>query len=241
MPDSTFFDRLSSLGHHRFLLLFLFLMSVLILYPYMGDTGTGYYLFRVLGSIVMLLSIYAVSFRRGLLIFPVLLSLPVFIHRMVLGHVVDANIFYTICSLAFDVFVAIIIFRRVVRQDRITSETIFGALSVYLVIGFSFANIYNMVSLLQPSAFYFSPLLTPDKVRHRFDFVYYSFTSMTSLGASGISPISEQARSLTAIQSILGILYLAALISRLVSAYHPALATNVEVEIHDDRAKRNHE
>jgi hypothetical protein len=42
---------------------------------------------------------------------------------------------------------------------------------------------------------------------------------MTSLGAAGIIPVSDQARSLSVIEAILGVLYLAVLISRLVGAY----------------------
>jgi uncharacterized membrane protein len=76
-----------------------------------------------------------------------------------------------------------------------------------------------MVAALQPRAFYLNPLTNLHTVPERFDFVYYSFATITSLGGAGIVPVSPQARSLSIIESILGILYLAVLISRLVSAY----------------------
>jgi hypothetical protein len=44
---------------------------------------------------------------------------------------------------------------------------------------------------------------------------------MTSLGAPGIVPVSDQARSFSVIEAILGVLYLAVLISRLMGAYRP--------------------
>jgi len=49
--------------------------------------------------------------------------------------------------------------------------------------------------------------------------IYYSFGMMTQLGAAGITAVSDQARSLSVIEAILGQLYLAVLISRLVGAY----------------------
>ena len=49
---------------HKFFLLFLFLLSYLALYPYMGDTGVRYQVFRMVGAAVTLMSVYAVSFRR---------------------------------------------------------------------------------------------------------------------------------------------------------------------------------
>jgi hypothetical protein len=44
---------------------------------------------------------------------------------------------------------------------------------------------------------------------------------MTALGPAGITPVSKQARSLSVIEAIFGILYLAVLISRLMAAYRP--------------------
>ena len=57
--------------------------------------------------------------------------------------------------------------------------------------------------------------MTPD----RFDFVYYSFATMTSLGSVGITPVAGQARSMSVMEAITGILYLAVLISRLMADY----------------------
>lgn len=54
---------------------------------------------------------------------------------------------------------------------------------------------------------------------NRLDAVYYSFGSMTSLGAAGITPVSGEARLLTIIDALLGVLFLAVLVSRLLSAY----------------------
>ena len=111
------------------------------------------------------------------------------------------------------------IFRRVFSHVRITSETIFGALCIYLLNGMSFASIYGLVSDLQPHAFRLDPALNLHTIPDRFDFIYYSFGMMTQLGAAGIAAVTDQARSVSVIEAILGQLYLAVLISRLVGAY----------------------
>ena len=112
-----------------------------------------------------------------------------------------------------------ILFHRIFANERPNAETIFGALCIYLLVGFSFASAYGMIATFQPNAFYLDPRtnlhLTPD----HFDFVYYSFGTMTSLGAAGITPVSGQARSITILEAILGVLYLAVLITRLIGAY----------------------
>src|SRR5277367_2416909 len=68
----------------RFFLLFLFLLGDLIVYPFAEGTSTrtGYYLFRVFGAAVLLLSVYAVSFRRAFFLFALVLLVPSAIHHL---------------------------------------------------------------------------------------------------------------------------------------------------------------
>jgi len=53
----------------------------------------------------------------------------------------------------FDAPIVVVIFRRVVARGQPNSETIFAALSFYLLVGFAFASIYGMVAVLQSHAF----------------------------------------------------------------------------------------
>jgi Ion channel len=175
----------------------------------------------VLGGLVVALSVYVVSFRRGLAGVAILLAIPAMVQ-----HVLNPSLatgFFPIgnmvLSFAFDVWIVVSIFRRVFSNVRITSETIFGALCIYLLNGMSFASIYGLVRDLQPSAFFLDPAVNRHAIPDRFDFIYYSFGTMTQLGAAGITAVTDQARSLSVIEAILGQLYLAVLISRLVAAY----------------------
>src|ERR1700744_6418600 len=134
-----------------------------------------------------------------------------------------------ILGFAFDVWVVVTIFRRVFARVRITSETIFGALCIYLLNGLTFSNIYRLVATLQPKAFLLDPATNRHVIPDRFDLIYYSFGMMTQLGAAGITAVSDQARSLSLLEAILGQLYLAVLISRLVGAYRRAPVPNEEL------------
>jgi Ion channel len=212
------------LARRRYFLLFLFLLASLIFYPYAESNSFGYYAFRVLGSAVIILCVYAVSFRRSLLIAAVVLAVPPFLHR-ILNLSVGADslsILNIALSFAFDMFIVVVIFRRVFAPGQPNAETIFGALSVYLLVGFAFASIYGMIAAIQPQSFYLDPVANVHTVPDRLDCVYYSFATMSSLGAAGITPVSGEARCLSAIETIVGLFYLAVLISRLVGAYrHP--------------------
>jgi hypothetical protein len=211
----------SALTGHRFFLLFGFLLATLILFPYAEAGHFGAYAFRIIGSVAILVSVYAANVHRSLLLFAIVLAIPALLERMVLPKVSSFYIFNSILTFIFDVVIVVIIFRHVFAAEKPTSETIFGALCVYLLVGFTFATVYGMVAAFQPTAFYLDPHSNVHNVLNRFDLIYYSFATMTSLGAAGITPVSSQARSLSILEAILGVLYLAVLIARLMGAYRP--------------------
>jgi hypothetical protein len=215
------FKHAEMIAARRFFLLFIFLLGTLVFYPLTEGNGSRYYLLRILGSVIVLLCVYAVSFRRGVLLVAALLAVPAFLGRLILFEF-DASalsVVRTTLSLAFDVFIVVVIFRRVFSHHKPNAETVFGALCIYLLVGFGFTSIYGLISSFDPLAFHLDPTANLHKVPDRFDFIYYSFGTISSLGAAGITPVSGEARSLTVIEGILGVLYLAVLISRLMGAY----------------------
>jgi hypothetical protein len=122
-------------------------------------------------------------------------------------------------SVAFDTFIIVVVSKRVFQKGETTSDAIYGAVSIYLLAGFAFSKIYSILVAFQHEAFYLDPVLNHHTQPLQPDLTYYSFLTMTSLGASGISPVSDQARSLSIVQSVIGILYLGVLVSRLIATY----------------------
>ncbi len=82
-----------------------------------------------------------------------------------------------------------------------------------------------MLATVQSHAFYLDRALNQHSAPDRPDLIYYSFANTTCLGATGISPISLQARSISVVEALIGVLYLAVLISRLLAAYHSRAST----------------
>src|SRR5271154_6542109 len=97
----------------KFFLLFLFLLASLVFYPITEGNGSRYFLLRFLGSAVIVLSVYAVSFRRSMSVVAVLLAVPALLQRALL-YEFDAGVLSWVrmtLSLAFDVFIVVTIFR----------------------------------------------------------------------------------------------------------------------------------
>ena len=79
-----------------------------------------------------MVTVYAVSFRKGLIFIALLLAIPAMMERTVLfrtgigRYLVLVNSAY-LSALRFDVFVSVVMFRRIFARDRSTAEIIFGA------------------------------------------------------------------------------------------------------------------
>lgn len=101
----------------------------------------------------------------------------------------------------------------VLRRTRVTGDTVFGALAVYLAIGVLFGGVFTMMALETPTAF--DP---PEFVKFGGEtaLYYYSFVTLTTLGFGDITPTSDLAQILTTLEAILGLVVIAVLVGRVV-------------------------
>lgn len=107
-----------------------------------------------------------------------------------------------------------------VEQRTVTGETLWAAINVYVLIGLLFAFLYAALAVVEPGAFAGNLLQgEPDRVR---TFLYYSYVTMTTLGYGDILPQIRVAATLAYVQALIGQLYVAILIARLVSLYSAA-------------------
>jgi len=53
----------------------------------------------------------------------------------------------------------------------------------------------------------------------RFDYLYFSFTTLTTLGYGDITPLTDRAYALTIVEAVIGQFYLAVLIASLVGRF----------------------
>jgi len=115
---------------------------------------------------------------------------------------------------------AAIIFLRVFRPGPITSDRIQGAIAAYLLIGIMFAAVYVWIELRSAGAFAGSAApLAPAPGREGLSarFVYFSFTTLTTVGFGDIVPVQPFARSLATMEALIGQVFPAILLARLVS------------------------
>jgi len=105
--------------------------------------------------------------------------------------------------------------QRATRDGRINMHRIMGACGSFLMLGLMFSQAYRLLALYLPQAFAVggTPADMP-AVEHKF--AYFSFITLTSTGYGDITPVHPYVRSLATLEAIVGQLYIAVLIARLI-------------------------
>jgi hypothetical protein len=99
---------------------------------------------------------------------------------------------------------------------RVTIHRIVGAVAIYLNVGTVFALAYRVIAALGPGRFSASP--TKPLTGHTLtDLIYFSFSTLTTTGYGDIVPIDPFARALANVESVIGQLFPATLLARLIT------------------------
>ena len=109
----------------------------------------------------------------------------------------------------------IVVGRAVFGGGRITYHRIVGAILLYLLIAVAFATLFMFVGLSTPDAF--KGIAFADDAALASSLFYLSFVTLTSTGYGDIVPMHPLARSLCNVESIIGQLYPATILARLVT------------------------
>ncbi|MBU8974573.1 MULTISPECIES: potassium channel family protein [unclassified Lysobacter] len=115
--------------------------------------------------------------------------------------------------------IALIAAYRAVRYSlasvRIRAERLYAALSAYLLIGVCWGVVYAAVARLDPGSLLAGGLVPPRGVSMG-DAIYFSFVTLATLGYGDFAPATPVMRGLAVFEAIIGQLYLAIMVARLV-------------------------
>jgi uncharacterized membrane protein len=204
----------------KFFHLFLCQVLLLIISPYLEQRGVALVVYLLLGAAVFVSGVYAVSDRHAQWIAALALAIPAGAMNAYIALQGDGRIAVPalILTILFLVFTLVSLLRAILSDERVTHDTIYGALNVYLLMALGWSMAYLLLVTLQPHAFV-AAAGRPIRALSWFDCQYYSFVTLTTLGYGDIVPMTPQARSLAMMEAMSGTMYVAILIARLVGLH----------------------
>jgi len=202
------------------LLTVLTVLLMLMLFVFAPLQAIGIEAFQFLGFISALGLIGGALFMSGSPVIAVALLLAFImagtaaVSRLRTPSVLDIYLFAG-ALLIMGTTLGYVVARAVFAAGRVTYHRIIGAILVYLSVAITFAALFTIVGMIVPHAF--SGMVLEDNPALASSVIYFSFVTLTSTGYGDIFPVHPVARSLCNLETIIGQLYPATLLARLVS------------------------
>lgn len=213
------------LASHRYGILLAMLVLYLAVNPFFVKAESGAVIaFNLLVLLVLIANVYASTHRlRPLLAASSLaiLGYASFIAADLTGdHQLEFFGFMFIGLLW--TYSAASILMNILSRTIVTTDTLAGAVVVYLQIGLIWSVMFIFIETFIPGSFNFSSASLTSELASRADFykfLYYSFVTLTTLGYGDYLAVSPPAQSFSFLETALGQVYLAVLVARLLGLH----------------------
>ena len=191
-------------------------LAGVLLYPFMEGSDVGRALFSVFGIAILGLVLLAVHSTPALTWVGVLLGVPATI--LLLIQAVTGDDALLPYSSAFEAvlyfYAAGALIAYMLADHVITRDELFAVGATFTLVAWAFAYTYTVCQAIDPQSF--TAAVDPRAPRTWIELLFLSFTTLSSTGLSDVVPIKPFARSLSMIEQVAGVAYVAMVVSRLV-------------------------
>lgn len=200
--------------------LLIFFLGYLIFLFSLSDFSFGRLVARLLFSLIIVAGVLTIFKQRWLHGLAIILAMAIL--ALTWAEVIRPGAALTTLnaglSLIFLGFLLAMVAAQVFGEGPVTGHRIRGAIVIYLLLGGIWALLYQVVVLTIPHAFHLPDGMVssdPDELQRQF--TYFSFITLTTTGYGDITPVHPVARLLTMFEALVGQLYPAITLARLVS------------------------
>ncbi len=184
--------------------------------PVLADSHAGLVALNLLAFGVLLGALHAAGVRGRPLMLAV--GLAAFAWLIVTVQVTTGvAVFLAPRALIFNGFwivAPIAVLARVLRDRRVTMNTVYGAVTAYFLLALFWGFLYDTIEEIEAGSFAFSG---EPQEGHTDELLYFSLVTQTTLGFGDITPIKAIPRTLAAVQAVIGQVFLVVLVARLVA------------------------
>jgi hypothetical protein len=196
-------------------------LSAILVYPFIEGNGAGRALFSLVGVLVMALVILAVRASPALTWFSLLLGVPAAV-LLLIQAVTDSaalNPYSSALEAVLYFYGAYALIRYMLADHEITRDELYAVGATFTLVAWGFAYVYTVWQAIEPGSFIAA--IEPDAQRTWMELLFLSFTTLSSTGLSDVVPVQAFARSLCMIEQVVGVAYIAVVVSRLVALTIP--------------------
>ena len=211
--------------NYSLIVLLIFLLIMMLVSPFVKGMPHANLILRVFFSLFLIAAVIASTHSKAHTFFIVILGILALIVGWgdFFSNTLSGITFNLLIDIIFIGYVVWIHLIKIIRTDTVSSNLLYGALSVYLLIGLLMAFVYMLIDLYYPASFPSSIAVFQNGhyslEQHYLKYLYYSFITLTTLGYGDITPLSAQSQAFAYLEAVAGQFYLTVLVARLVGIY----------------------
>ena len=205
------------LDRHRYAVLFFSLLLTVAVGPLLEAVNFGRTAMEAFLAINLLAAVFPIVAKAERRTLYALIALAVLL-RWIAPRGAQAPAMSILAALAWGT-IALVAAYRAVRHSlssvRIDAERVYAALSAYLLIGVCWGVVYAAMTRVLPGSLLSGGVVPPAGIGMG-DAIYFSFVTLATLGYGDLVPATPAMRGLAVFEAVIGQLYLALLVARLV-------------------------
>ncbi len=212
-----------ALGRHSAMLASIVLLFIAL--PLLEWAPFGGKRFPILLCLILLAAIYVNRTQRWILWIAIALGAATLV-GLAIGHgsgSSEARIIAELLGLGLLGFTTLVLLNSLLRSRIVDADTLVGGVCVYLLIGLCYAMVYRLLIDFSPGAFFSGgealeatsgdPSSLPTRL------LYFSLVTLTTVGYGDITPRGDLAQMASSSEALVGQLYLAIFIARMMGLY----------------------
>lgn len=188
----------------------------LLLYPFLEGSTAGRALFNVVGIALLGLVVLAVRHSPALTWVAVALGAAATLLLVVQAVTGDNALqpWSSAVEALLYLYAAGALIGYMLADHEVTRDELFAVGAAFTLVAWAFAHLYVVCQSVAPHSFLAA--VHPDRARSWVELLFLSFTTLSSTGLSDVVPVRSFARVLVMLEELVGLAYLAMLVSRLV-------------------------
>ena len=185
-----------------------------VLYPFMEDTSAGQPLLALFGLVVLAMALRAVRATPAIFWVAGTIALPAV--ALLLAQTVTGSEELGQWAAGFEAalyfYAAVAMLRYMYADHEVTTDELFAIGAVFTLLAWAFAHTYVVMQALTPSGFAGGGggELTWTEL------LFLSVTTLSSTGLSDVYPVGAHVRSVSMLEQMAGLFYIAMVVTRLV-------------------------
>ena len=201
-------------AHPSAMLLGAQLMQVLA-YPFLGQSRLGGAIIGVIGMLAVGSAVLAVRRTPNVSRVVFFLGAPTIVFTLLEAVFFTNNTIILVSGLLhapFYFYVSYAMLRYLFHDEEVTTDEYYATGAAFTVVAWGFAYLFAAVQVVWPDSY----INAEGSGRSWFELLYLSFSTLTSVGLSDIVAVKEQARALLMVEMMVGVFYVAMVVSRMV-------------------------